>query len=164
MTLWKRNVIGAVVAVVALVVFTWIEVRPNWLAYRQTEIPPLVVAADQSGTVGGQTWRVASVRHLGSNPAPSGEPLPKNTVLQVVSIERSGTAPDGLCVGFITDGQHRWRAQSIGAFAVTPPDGATGNCTKSGPVQFSFLLPHDVVPTAVDVTDFNTKIMVRLTL
>ncbi|MET0699692.1 MAG: hypothetical protein ABWY93_08500 [Mycobacterium sp.] len=162
--LWKRNLIGAVVVVVALVVYTGTELLPDWSTYRHTVTPAVIVPADQAGTVDGLTWRVTAVRHLAASPRAYADPLPKGTVLEVVSIDRSGAQPDGSCVGVITDGQRRWQAQGVGGFAVTPPDGATGNCTRPGPVQFTFVLPQDAVPTAVDVTDFSGRILVRLTL
>jgi hypothetical protein len=162
--LWKRNVIGAAVVVVALAVYIGTEIRPDWSTYRHTVTPALIVPADRSGTVDGQTWRVTSVRHLAGSTSPYADPLPKSTVLEVVSIDRTGTQPDGSCVGVITDGQRRWQAQGVAGFAVTAPDGVTGNCSRPGPVQFTFVLPRDAVPTAVDVTDFSGRILVRLTL
>jgi hypothetical protein len=163
--LWKRNVLGGVVVAVALAVYTVTELLPDWSTYRETVTPALVVQTGQAGTSDGQTWRVASVRHLAGSSGTNSTPLPKNTVLEVVSIDRSGTQPDGLlCVGVITDGQQRWQAQGIAGFFENPPDGVSFNCTKPGPVQFTFLLPQGAVPTAVDVTDFNGRILVRLTL
>lgn len=162
--LWKRNVIGAVVAAVALGVFIATEVRAGWSSYRHTVVPGLVVQAHQTGTAGGQSWQVASVRHLAQPSGAGATSLPVGTVLTVVSIDRAGPQPDGLCVGVITDGRRRWQAQGIAGFTENLPDGVTGNCTEPGVVQFSFLLPRDAVPTAVDVTDFTGRILVRLTL
>ena len=42
--------------------------------------------------------------------------------------------------------------------------GATELCNKPGPLQFDFLLPSDVAPNAVDVTDANDAILLRLML
>jgi hypothetical protein len=162
--LWQRNVIGGVVAAASLAMYLTTEFLPDWSTYRHSVVPALVVQADHTGTSDGQAWRLASVRHLDRNSGVGATPLPANTVLAVVSIERSGTQPAGLCVGVITNGQQRWQAQGIAGFTETPPDGATGNCTQPGPVQFTFLLPRDVVPTAVDVTDFSGRILARLTL
>jgi hypothetical protein len=162
--LWKRNAIGGVVAAAALAGYLTTEFLPDWSTYRNSVVPALVVQPGQTGTVDGQTWRIASVRHLDHNSRVGATPLPANTVLAVVSIERTGTPPAGLCVGVITDGQRRWQAQGVAGFTETPPDGATGNCTQPGPVQFTFLLPREVVPTAVDVTDFSGRILARLTL
>jgi hypothetical protein len=162
--LWKRNVIGGVVAAAALATYLTTEFLPDWSTYRHSVVPALVVQADQTGTVDGQTWRLASVRHLDHNSGIGATPLPANTVLAVVSIERSGMQPSGLCVGVITDGQRRWQAQGIAGFTETPPAEATGNCTQPGPVQFTFLLPREAVPTAVDVTDFSGRILARLML
>jgi hypothetical protein len=91
--LWKRNAIGATVAVVALAVFTLCYLRPEWSAYRQTVLPPHAAPAGQSLEVDGLTWRVSSVRHLARSPGVAAPALPEATVLAVVSIERSGDAP-----------------------------------------------------------------------
>jgi hypothetical protein len=162
--LWTRNAIGATVAVAALAVFVVCYLRPEWSTYRQTVQPPHVVPAGQSLAVDGLTWRVSSVRHLASSPGVAAPALPQGTVLSVVSIERSGDAAGQSCVGVLTDGDRRWRAQVVGVYTVLPPDGVTGNCSKSGPVQFTFVLPQDAVPTAVDITTADGQIMLRLLL
>jgi hypothetical protein len=162
--LWKRNAIGAAVAVVALAVFAVCYLRPEWSAYRQTVQPPHVVPAGQSVEMDGLTWRVSSVRHLASSPGVAAPALPRGTVLSVVSIDRSGDAAGQPCVGVLTDGNRHWQAQVVGVYTVLPPDGVTGNCSKPGPVQFTFVLPQDAVPTAVDITTGNGQIMLRLEL
>jgi hypothetical protein len=162
--LWKRNLIGAAIAVVALAIFTVCYLRPEWSAYRQSVVPPHVVAAGQSLEVDGVTWRVGSVRHLGTSPGAATPALPEGTVLAVVSIERSGATAGSSCAGVLTDGDRRWRAQVAGIYTAAPPDGTTGNCSKPGPVQFTFVLPQDAVPTAVDVITPTGQLMVRLQL
>jgi hypothetical protein len=162
--LWKRNAIGATVAVVALAVFAVCYLRPEWSAYRQTVLPPHVVPAGQSLEVDGLTWRVSSVRHLASSPGIAAPALPEGTVLSVVSIDRSGDAAGQSCGGVLTDGNRLWRAQVVGVYTVLPPDGVTGDCSKPGPVQFTFVLPQDAVPTAVDITTGNGQIKLRLQL
>jgi hypothetical protein len=162
--LWKRNAIGVTVAAVALAVFAVCYLRPEWSAYRRTVQPPHVVPADQSLQVDGLIWRVSSVRHLASSPGVAAPALPQGTVLSVVSIDRSGDAAGQPCVGVLTDGNRRWQAQVVGVYTVLPPDGVTGNCSKPGPVQFTFVLPQDAVPTAVDITTGNGQIMLRLEL
>jgi hypothetical protein len=162
--LWKRNVIGAVVAAVALAVYIAFYLYPEWSTYRQTVTPAHVVPADQSLSVDGVTWRISQVRHLNAGPGRT-QPLPEKTVLSVVSVERAGAAALGEgCVGVMTDGQRRWRAQVVGVYTVALPDGVSGNCSKPGPVQFTFVLPQDAVPTAVDVTTPSGQIMLRLEL
>lgn len=162
--LWQRNVIGVVVAAVVLTVLVMTELRPDWSRYRHTVDPAHVVAAGETGSFDGQTWTVTGVRHLNTATGPRAKALPDGTVLQVVSIARTG-APDGdLCTGMITDGRRRWQAEGLTGYGPPLPDGASNRCTGRGPVQFSFLLPHDTVPTAVDVVDLDGRIRVRLEL
>lgn len=63
----------------------------------------------------------------------------------------------------ITDGTTRWTAEGVGGYTPIPPEGVTSLCNLPGPVQFTFLLPDDVVPTALDVTN-NGQITVRMVL
>jgi hypothetical protein len=162
--LWQRNVIGAVVAAVAVGVFVVIDLGPQWSEYRHTVVPETVVAAGNSGTADGQTWKVESIRHLNRDPASFGPPLPAGTVLTAVTLERSGPTSDEICVGVITDGSRRWQAEGVGGFRPPLAGGVNTLCNKPGPVQFTFLLPHDVVPTAMDVTTLDGQIRVRLLL
>jgi hypothetical protein len=160
---WQRNIIGAVLAVLALAALVVTELAPDWSRYQHTVAPAHIVAAGETGSFDGQTWKVSALRHLNSA-ASRAKPLPVGTVLQVVSIDRTG-APDGdMCTGMITDGQRRWQAEGVAGYGPRLPDGASNRCTGKGPVQFSFLLPHDVVPTAVDVVDLDGRIRVRLEL
>jgi hypothetical protein len=85
-------------------------------------------------------------------------------VLQVVSIERSNARGGDLCTGVITDGTRRWQAEALGGYTPPLPDKASDRCTRPGPVQFTFLLPQDAVPTAVDVVNFDGRIRLRLQL
>ncbi|MBB3754480.1 hypothetical protein FHT44_007006 [Mycolicibacterium sp. BK634] len=154
--LWQRNIIGVVVAALVLAVLVVTELGPDWSRYRHTVVPAHVVGAGQTGWFDGQTWTVTGVRHL---KAP-----PDGTVLHVVSINRTG-APDGdMCTGVLTDGRRRWQAEGVAGFGPQLPDGVSDRCIGKGPVQFSFLLPHDAVPTAVDVVDLDGRIRVRLEL
>ncbi len=163
-TLWQRNIIGAVVAALALTVLVVTELAPDWSRYRHTVAPAHAVAAGQTGSFDGQTWTITGVRHLDKAGGPGAKPLPAGTVLEVVSIARTG-APDGdMCTGMITDGPRRWQAEGLTGYGPPVPDGASNRCTGKGPVQFSFLLPDDVVPTAVDVLDLDGRIRVRLEL
>ena len=161
--LWKRNAIGAAVTVVALAVFIGFYLYPQWSAYRQTVTPAHMVAASQSAQIDGVTWRVTGVRHLTPN-AGFGLAPPAKTVLAVVSVERIGAGPGSSCIGVLTDGTRRWRAQVVGVYTLPTPDGVSGDCSKPGPLQFTFVLPQDAVPTAVDVTTYSGQIMVRLEL
>jgi len=43
-------------------------------------------------------------------------------------------------------------------------DGVTSLCSQPGLLQFSFLLPQNVIPTAMDIAAFNASITVRLLL
>ena len=47
-------------------------------------------------------------------------------------------------------------------FAHPETDGVTTLCNKPGLLRFTFLLPHDVVPKAMDVTTLDGQITVRL--
>jgi hypothetical protein len=164
-TLWVRNMIGAVVAVAAIGVIIVTVLWGQWTTYRHTVVPEAVVPVGQTGSAGGYTWKVESVKHLNRNPAGYGPELPAGTVLTVITVDRNGPPSEGMCRGFITDGERQWDAENIGGFAPSAPEGVTTICgEKPGPVQFSFLLPQDVVPTAVDVTTFDGQITARMLL
>lgn len=160
--LWQRNVIGVVVAAAAVGVFVAIDLGPAWLTYRHTVVPETVVPAGKSGTADGQTWKVDSIRHLNRSPVNFGPPLPTGTVLMVVTVDRSGPTTEEICIGVITAGTQRWKAEGVGGFRPPLADGISTLCNKPGRVQFTFLLPHDVVPTAMDVTTLDGQITVRL--
>jgi hypothetical protein len=163
--LWVRNIIGAVVAAAAIGVIIATVLWGQWTTYRHTVVPEAVVPVDQTGTAGGHTWKVDSVKHLNRNPAAYGQDLPAGTVLTVITVDRSGPPSEGMCKGVITDGERQWDAESVGGFAPQAPEGVATICGgKSGPVQFSFLLPQDVIPTAVDVTTFDGQITARMLL
>ena len=46
--------------------------------------------------------------------------------------------------------KRRWKSENVAGFAPPTPDGVTNLCSGTGLLQFSFLLPQDVVPTAMD--------------
>ena len=150
-------------AALALAVLIATELAPDWSRYRNTVTPAHVVAAGATGSFDGQTWTVTGVRHL-NVAAPRAKPLPAGTVLQVVSIARTGAPEGDMCTGMITDGSRRWQAEGLNGYGVRLPDGASDRCTGKGPVQFAFLLPHDVVPSSVDVVNLDGRIRVRLEL
>jgi hypothetical protein len=163
--LWVRNIIGAVVAAAAIGVIIATVLWGPWTTYRHTVVPEAVVPVGQTGTAGGYTWKVATVKHLNRNPAGYGPELPAGTVLTVITVNRTGPPSEEMCRGVITDGEQQWEAESIGGFAPQAPEGVATICGgKPGPVQFSFLLPQDVVPTAVDVTTFDGQITARMLL
>ncbi|BBY67274.1 hypothetical protein [Mycolicibacterium helvum] len=162
--LWQRNIIGAVVVALALTVLVVTELAPDWSRYRHTVVPAHVVAAGATGSFDGQTWTITGVRHLNKATRSGAKPLPVGTVLQVVAIDRTGAPEGDMCIGMITDGLRRWQAEGMTGYGPQVPDGASDRCTGTGPVQFSFLLPRDVVPTAVDVVDLDGRIRVRLQL
>lgn len=166
--LWVRNVIGAVVAAaaIAVLVFTGLGGLGQWWAeYRRTVVPGAVVPAGRSGDADGRTWTVDSIRHLNRSPRGFGPKLPPGTVLTVITVDRSGPPPDtGVCNGVLTDGNRRWKNQSVGGFTAPEGDGVTSLCNQPGLLQFTFLLPQDVVPTAMDVVALDGRITVRLQL
>jgi hypothetical protein len=163
-TLWVRNLIGAVVVAIAVGVVITTILGEQWDTYRNTVVPATVVAKGQSGSAGGQTWKIDSVKHLNRNPASYGPKLPEGTVLTVVTVDRSGPVKDEVCYGVITDGERRWKADNIGGFSPPVADGVTSLCSQPGLLQFSFLLPQHVIPTAMDIAAFNASITVRLLL
>lgn len=162
--LWQRNVIGAIVAVAAFGVFVAMDLGPQWSTYRHTVAPEHVVPSGQTGSADGQTWKVESIRHLNRSPLNFGPRLPTGTVLTIVDIDRSGPPTDDLCTGVITDGERRWDDEGVGGFRPVLTDGVTDMCTKPGRLQYAFLLPWDVVPTALDVTTHDGEITVRMLL
>ncbi len=162
--LWQRNIIGLVVAAFALAVLVVVELAPQWSGYRNTVVPPHVAAAGHAVSFDGQTWTVSGVQHLNKLTGPGAKKLPEGAVLQVVSIERAGAPEGDMCTAMITDGQRRWQAEGIGGYGARLPEGVSDRCTGTGAVQFSFLLPDDVVPKAVDVVNLDGRIRVRLEL
>ncbi|PRC42464.1 hypothetical protein C6A85_000000110375 [Mycobacterium sp. ITM-2017-0098] len=161
--LWQRNVIGAVVVACAVGGFVAIDFGPQWSAYRHTQTPQLVVPEGESGSADGQTWRLESVRHLNRTPLNFGPPLPEGTVLTVFVVDWAGTPLPGLCTAVLTDGQRRWDAEGVAGFSPLPTGDVKPLCDKPGRIQFGFVLPPDVVPTALDVTH-NGQITVRMLL
>ena len=114
----------------------------------------------------GSTWKVDSVRHLNRSPLNFGPPLPTGTVLTVITVDRSGPPADEADLyGVITDGERTLEGRRRRRIQSNPPDdGVTSMCSKPGLLQFTFLLPQDVVPTAIDVTKFDGEITVRMLL
>ena len=164
MTLWRRNLIGAAVAVAAAAIIIGTQLYPPWSDYRDTVVPAHVVAPRDKLMAYGQTWQLGEIRHLNTSSNPIAPKLPGGTTLFVVTIDRSGSSTLEACVGVLTDGLRRWSAQRPGQFAAPVTDGATSVCGKPGRLQLSFLLPGDAVPTAVDITDFTGRIFLRVLL
>ncbi|UXA20415.1 hypothetical protein [Mycobacterium sp. SMC-4] len=163
--LWQRNLIGTVVIIVALAVVITTDLVPKWSHYRSTMAPAAVVPARQSLTVEGQSWSIAEVRHLGQRVKPLGTTLPAGTVVTAVTVRRDGpVTADPACVGVLTDGHHRWRGQPLSRYNIKPAGDAPLSCAQPGPLQWAFLIPEDVVPTAVDVTTLDGSIAIRLQL
>ena len=162
--LWVRNLIGAVVVAVVVGVIITTILGDQWATYRDTVVPTTVVNKGHTGSAGEQTWKIDSVKHLNRNPLSYGPELPAGTVLTVVTVDRSGPVKDEVCYGVITDGERRWKADDIAGFSPPPADGVTSLCSQPGLLQFSFLLPQDAIPTAIDITAFNGSITVRLLL
>ena len=159
-----RNVAGAVVTAAALAIILATQLLPSWSRYAGTVDPAHLVAAGASADVDGRVWRLGSITH----PAPTvglyGRKLPAGTVRLVVRIERSGPADAASCTGAVTDGQRRWNAQLLTGYGVPVTDGTAESCVRLGALQWTFLLPGDVLPTAVDVVGSDGRIIVRLLL
>lgn len=163
LTLWQRNLIGLAVAGVAAAVLGVTDMYPHWSAYHARVTPAVLVAKGNTATAYGQTWRLGTVHHLNAVPHAPTVTLPTHTALAVVTIERAGTPPPGECTAVITDGRRRWQTAAIGNGAPLI-DGATDRCSRTGPLQLSFLLPSDAVPTAVDLIATDGAILLRITL
>lgn len=162
---WVRNIIGGVVALAAAAVVIFTGLGESWATYRHTVVPGAVVPAGQSGEAGGYTWKIAGTKYLNRSPQSFGPPLPAGAVLRVVTVERSGPPPDKvICNGVISDGERRWKSEGVGGFTAPEGDGVTSLCSGTGLLQFTFLLPQDVVPTAMDIVAFDGRITVRLLL
>lgn len=164
--LWVRNVIATVIALAAVaVVIVFTGLSDSWATYRHTVVPGAVVPVGQSGEAGGYTWKVVGTKHLNRSPRTFGPDLPAGTVLRVVTVERTGPPPEKkVCNGVITDGRQRWKSEGVGGFAAPDGGGVTNLCSEPGLLQFNFVLPQDVVPTAMDVVEFDGAITVRLLL
>jgi len=166
--LWFKNGVGAVIAVAALVAAIPVSVydRDDFRAYRASRIPAHTVGPGTSVGIDGQEWSLGSVRQYGRSPA-ARRAAPKGTAITVVQISRSGTASHpARCTAYLIEGDRRWRAEEAygGDFWVPPADDATGECTEPGSLQFSFLVPDDAHPSAVDLVDADRGITVRVRL
>lgn len=148
--LWQRNVIGAVVSAVALSLVVYFTPWPAWQRYRSTVDPAHTVAVDDAVTISGQTWELGTVRTAGRGRGAA--PAPEGAVTKVVTVQRSGPAdPELICYAVLTDGRSRWRAFGT-------------SCGKPGPLTWSFVLPADTDPTAVDITGPDGAILIRFLL
>lgn len=164
--LWVRNLIGIAVVAAALTTICIVELSPQWSLYRRSVVPQQVVSRGASASAFGQTWRLGSVRRIAKLPERPGgpQPVPEGATLAVVTIERSGAPFKGMCIGVLTDGRRRWQDQSSSGVVYPLSPGATEFCSKPGPLQFDFLLPSDVALSAIDVTDADDAILLRLML
>lgn len=161
--LWVRNLIGAVVTIAAIAVLFVTVLREPWAEYRRTVVPGVVIPAGRSGEADGRTYKLDAIRHMNRSPVEYGPKLPDGTVLAVITVERSGSPPtDAICNGVITDGTHRWKAENVGGILPPQSDGVTSLCNQPGLLQFAFVLPLDVVPTAMDIVTIDGQIMVRM--
>lgn len=163
--LWIRNLTGMSVVVAALAVIGVIDLYPQWSSYRHTVVPQQIISRDGSASAFGQTWRLGSVRRIATLPdRPFGAKVPQGATLTVVIVERTGPPATQGCTGVLTDGRRRWRDQSNSNVVYPEVAGATEFCSKPGAVQFNFLLPSNVTPTAIDVTDVSNAIVLRIQL
>jgi hypothetical protein len=163
--LWRRNVLGGVVTAAAVAVLAVVDLAPPWTRYQATREPAHVVAPRGAVTIDGQRWSLGSVRHLGPGARRGVPRLPGGTVLTVVTVDRSGPAPpDQFCGASLVQGDTRWRGETFGIYAAPLATGAGIDCRRPGALQWSFLLPGDAAPTALDVTAPDGVILVRLEL
>jgi hypothetical protein len=163
--LWIRNLTGMSVVVAALAIIGVLDLYPQWSSYRHTVVPQQIIARNGSASAFGQTWRLGSIRRVATLPDRLlGAKVPQGATLAVVIIERSGPPAAQGCTGVLTDGRRRWRDQSASNLVYPEVAGATEFCSKPGPVQFNFLLPSNVTPTAIDITDASNAIVLRIQL
>ena|ERR1700733_2032949 len=163
--LWVRNLLGSMLTTGALAVMCIIGQFSQWAIYGHSVTPEHVVGPGASATSFGQTWRLGSIRRITELPKrPTGPTIPQGATLVVVVIERSGVPGSLLCTGILTDGRRRWHDQSSSLVVYPLVRGATQFCSKPGSLQFNFLLPSNVSPTAIDLTDGNGAIALRLML
>lgn len=162
--LWQRNLIGVGVVGAALALLGVTTLWPPWQIYQSTVGPEYVVPARQTGSAYGQTWSIGETRTLAGGPAPAAPRLPSGTVLEVVTVQRSGTGGNVGCMSVLTDGERRWRGEPLSTYSIPAAAGAGFTCTGPGLLQWAFLLPGDAVPTALDITTLSGEILVRLEL
>jgi hypothetical protein len=162
--LWVRNFIGFLVLLVAGGVTVAMILAYQWGGYRASVVPETVVPVGQSGTAGGSTWQIKTIRYLDRSPLSFGPQLPPGTILRVITVDRKGPVTNEICRGVITDGVRSWNAEGIGGFQPRPPDGGSTMCNQPGLLQYTFLMPKDVVPTALDITKYQGQMLVRLQL
>lgn len=163
--LWFRNVIATVAVVVLFVIIATISFWGPWREYQASIRPEYLVPAGQSAAVHDQTWELGEIRRLGKRQGALNTVLPKGTQLIMVTIKRSGPPPaDMYCAARITDGTHMWKAEFDNG-GVRIPDGSTQSCGRPGDLLFVFLMPDDIEPQAVEITEnIGGKILVRLDL
>lgn len=163
--LFRRNLIGLLVTTAALATLYLTQYHEGWSLYRNSRVPEHVADAGAAVNAGGLTWSVESVRYYDKLPGYGfNDTLPEDTGAVVVTVNRRGGGSDEVCVGVITDGSRRWQAEGIGGLTVRLAPGLTDNCAKPGPVQFTFVVPREVRPSAVDILDYRGQIRVRLGL
>lgn len=161
---WQRNLLGAAVSVGALVAIVVTMLWPRWSDYHDMTHAEHVVPAGESGEAAGQTWRVDTSRFYTASQNRLNPELPAGTLVHVVTVEIDGSDPTGCARAVITDGRQRWATESAGGYAPLTPEGTNVSCGRPGVTQFSFLVPAGVTPTAIDLTDWMGRILVRLML
>ena len=155
----RRNVIGVAIIVAALAVIGVTQWWPHWSAYRNANTPTHLAQRGESGSAGGQDWRVDSVRRL-DTAGPGMEPLPAGTVGFVVTLARTGPALRQGCAGVLTDGRRRWSTVPI---SVPSRADATTLCEAPGLLELAFEVPAGATPTAVDIVG-SDAILLRIIL
>ncbi|MGB5110719.1 MAG: hypothetical protein WBO08_03505 [Mycobacterium sp.] len=148
--LWKRNVVGAVVAAAALAAYTPFNLQPAWERYERTVQPAHLSAPGEPIIVDGQTWTVRDVSR--SSQQDFGGPLPDGTGWVNILVERSGPAAAGFpCTGYLVDGERSWRASG-------PP------CGDEVSMPWRFFVPASAEPEAVDIIRPDGSLLIRLQL
>ncbi len=166
--LWVRNLGAVLIAILAVAGSIAVDPMRRLLFTDYLEARnPATVARGDTTTVDGETWKLVSVKQFGKAPLAM-KSAPKGTEITVVRIERTGTpAMTETCRAYLVEGNRRWLAETAfgSQYWVKPPDdGTTQDCYKPGPLQFSFLTPVDIKPSAVEITNAAGVVTVRVGL
>lgn len=151
----RRNLAGAIVLGASLTFIAATQLWPDWSRYRARVVPEQTVGRGESATLDGRRWQVESVRRVDD-----ASTIPAGAVETVVTLSRTGEQSGRPCAGALTDGTRRWDAEPFTATAA----GTVNRCDQPGPLELAFLVPADATPTAVDITQSDGRILLRLQL
>ena len=161
--LWQRNVLATPLLLAGLLIWTSLQAWPAWTGYLRTVVPAVAVGRGDTAIVDGASWRIEDIKRRRVEPKQGGLPVAEGAVFTTVVVDRSGEQELGeSCTGVLTDGTREWLADLVAEVPLA--EGATSICTDPGPLQFSFEIPGDVVPSALDIKSSDGRILVRMGL